>query len=318
MARQSNEERIAALLRCRPGLDDDEISQLAGIKPRQQVNQICRRLERRGVLMRTAGPREKIVNALVGALPRNAPSTTPRHVRRSDVGAKTAPSADDETWRLPARGDLTDTLLIVPCSKSKEKFVGGQAAGPRIRNRLPVSIAKRLDRARAANRQRAGVDERTLAPAWQRYSGRFYQAAGGALAEAVRQRLHLLILSGGYGVLLAREPIGLYEAVLKTSWWPECVLEDVLAGYAQRHRLKCMRAFVSRTTSYRKVVERTNWKATGMVTTRASYRRCYLRGRFGWRREGCIPGWPWTGDSLRFGNRRRRTCECGSIRRLSA
>ena len=55
-----------------------------------------------------------------------------------------------------------------------------------------------------------------------------------------------------------------------------------------------------------------------MVTTRASYRRRDPRGRFGWRREGCIPGWPWTGDSSRFGNRRRRTCGYGSIPRLSA
>ena len=108
------------------------------------------------------------------------------------------------------------------------------------------------------------MDERTLAPAWRRYDGHFYQAAGGALAEAVRQRLHLLILSGGYGVLLACEPIGLYDAALKTSWWPESVLEGVLAGYARHHRLKCMRAFVSRTTAYRKVVERTDWNAAGV------------------------------------------------------
>ena len=72
------------------------------------------------------------------------------------------------------------------------------------------------------------------------------------------------LLSGGYGVLLAREPIGLYDAMLRTSWWPERVLESVLAGYARRHRLKCMCAFVSRTTSYRQVVERAEWKAAGV------------------------------------------------------
>ena len=264
MARQSNEDRIVALLRSRPGLDDDEISQSTGIRPRQQVNQICRRLERRGVSMRTAGPQGKIVNTLVDAPSRKAPSAAPRHVRRSDIGVKFDPPAEDETWEVRARGDLTDTLLIVPCSKSKEDFVGRKTVGPRIVNRIPASLAERLDRARTANRQRAGVDDRTLVPAWQRYTGRFYQAAGDMLAEAVRQRLHLLILSGGYGVLLAREPIGLYDAELKTSWWPDRVLEGVLAGYARRHRLKCMRAFVSQTTSYRKVVERTDWKATGM------------------------------------------------------
>ena len=62
-----------------------------------------------------------------------------------------------------------------------------------------------------------------------------------------------------------------------------------------------------------------HWKiVSGEVTTRASYRQRVLRGRFEWPPEDCIPGWPWTGGSLRFGNRLRRTFVCGSIRRLSA
>ena len=214
--------------------------------------------------MRTVGPRGKIVNALADAPRQRTQNAVPPHHRRNDFGPEAVLTVHDETWCLPALSDLTDSLLIVPCSKSKGEVVGRQTSGPRIGNRLPASLAERLDRARAVNRQRAGVGERTLAPAWQRYSGRFYHAAGGALAEAVRQRLHLLILSGGYGVLLAREPIGRYEAVLKTSWWPKRVLEGVLAGYAQRHRLKRMRAFVSRTTAYRLVVERTDWQVAGV------------------------------------------------------
>ena len=54
------------------------------------------------------------------------------------------------------------------------------------------------------------------------------------------------------------------------------------------------------------------------VTTRASYRRRVRRERFEWPPEDCIPGSPWTGGSLRFGNRLRRTFGCGSTRRLSA
>ena len=54
------------------------------------------------------------------------------------------------------------------------------------------------------------------------------------------------------------------------------------------------------------------------VTTRAGYRRRARRGRFGWPPAGCNPDWPWTGDSLRFGSRLRRTFGCGSSRRLSA
>ena len=55
-----------------------------------------------------------------------------------------------------------------------------------------------------------------------------------------------------------------------------------------------------------------------IVTTRAGYRRRARRERFEWPPADCNPGWPWTGDSLRFGSRRRRTFGCGSSRRLSA
>lgn len=264
MARETNEDRIIELLRLRPELDDDEIMRSTGVKPRQQVNQICRRLERDGVLTRTVGPRGKLVNALTDALPLRARKAVPAYEGDSAFGPATAVPADSEPWCLPALGDLTDTLLLVPCSKPKEGRAGPQAVSPRIGDHLPVPLEKQLDRARAVNRQRACVDERILVPAWQRYSGRFYQAARSATAEAVRRRLHLLILSGGYGVLLARERIGHYEAVLKTSWWPERVLECVLVAYARRHRLKRVRAFVSRTTKYRKVVAQTDWKAAGV------------------------------------------------------
>ena len=57
----THEERIRQLLERSPGLDDDEISESPGIQPRQQVNQICRLLESRGVIRREHGPRGKIV-----------------------------------------------------------------------------------------------------------------------------------------------------------------------------------------------------------------------------------------------------------------
>ena len=62
----------------------------------------------------------------------------------------------------------------------------------------------------------------------------------------------------------------------------------------------------------------TDDRETFFVTTRAGYRRRARRGRFGWPPAGCNPDWPWTGDSLRFGSRLRRTFGCGSSRRLSA
>lgn len=47
-----------------------------------------------------------------------------------------------------------------------------------------------------------------MIPAWRRYDGDFYTTAREALRKAVDRKLHVIILSGGYGVLLVNEPIG--------------------------------------------------------------------------------------------------------------
>ena len=65
MTKMTHSKIIVELLREQPGLDDDEISRLTGIEPRQQVNQICLRLERKGKLKRARGPGRKIVNSLM-------------------------------------------------------------------------------------------------------------------------------------------------------------------------------------------------------------------------------------------------------------
>src|SRR5690349_11467046 len=56
---------LEALRRSSRPLDDDELSAKTMIRPRQQVNQICRALERGGVIRRVPGPDRKLVNELV-------------------------------------------------------------------------------------------------------------------------------------------------------------------------------------------------------------------------------------------------------------
>jgi hypothetical protein len=63
MPTDSHRERVMAAIRAssRP-LDDDQLAARTGISPRQAVNQICRALERAGMLRRRPGPDGKIVN----------------------------------------------------------------------------------------------------------------------------------------------------------------------------------------------------------------------------------------------------------------
>ena len=275
MAHITNRDRIIELLSRQPGLDDDEIAMLTGIKPRQQVNQICRHFAKLGKLKRFRGPKGKIVNQLVNANPLQVPSAAIKitssaalTLRQSSptTTSQTASQLEKDSIATLEPRHLRKTLLIIPCCKEKLPFPDVYETGPRIAHHLTNDLAERLYLAREKVRERARIDEKTLVPAWQRYNGYLYKAKGARemLCQAAEQGLHVLILSGGYGVLLADEPIGFYEARFKASWWPKNLLEEVIASYTRYHQLKYMRAFVSKSGDYRPLVKRVNWSAAGV------------------------------------------------------
>jgi len=85
----TNREKVLSTLRhATTPLDDDEIARRAGIRPRQQVNQICNALAREGLLTRTSGPDGKIVNAVTG------PGATTPGSRAADGAATPETPAD--------------------------------------------------------------------------------------------------------------------------------------------------------------------------------------------------------------------------------
>ena len=255
-------ERILELLGRMSGLDDDEISRSLNVRPRQTVNQTCRLLESKGLLRREYGPRGKIVNVLIGRKP-DEPSRSAAPLPTKDYKSGRKQTVPGSTpIRVP--NDLFRTLLIVPCSGEKRATGDTTGRGPSITQRLPPELARELLDARRQAKSWAKVDESRLVPAWQRYSGAFYQAGGQALDQAMKRGAHVIILSGGYGAVLATEPIGNYDAKLSLSRWPNRLLERVLASYAERYRLQLVRAFASKTTNYRKILERVVWSEAGI------------------------------------------------------
>lgn len=235
----------------------------------------CRHLESKGVVVRVRRERGKIVNFLVGQ-PRSAPSTSRSETQVAGYSDFSAP----ERTRVSASSgigsssyigaystpDLRSTLMIIPCSGTKAEFPNTRITGLSVLDILPSELAKRLIEARCAAAQWAGIDERTCVPAWQRYDGTLYRAARGALTKAVAHgdACHLAIVSGGYGVVLAQESIGLYEAVFRKARWPDGLLEEVLVAYARAHGLRSVRAFVSMTTEYVKLVKGVDWRLAGI------------------------------------------------------
>jgi hypothetical protein len=252
-------QRIIALLSERSGLDDDEIAIALSIEPRQTVNQICRRLAAGGVLRRGRGPSGKIVNSIGGGRtpimadsPR-APRFTPER------------KAAERRFNGPfIPTDFAKTLLIIPCSGAKRDCRNAGEVGPAITRSLPENLAAELHNARQRVKALVPFDERQLIPAWQRYNGSLYDIGRDALAGLMAAGMHVIIISGGYGAVLAQEPIGRYEARLKPSWWPNHLIERVLIAYAQRHAIASVRAFVSATGPYVTILYHVRWRDAGI------------------------------------------------------
>ena len=257
----TNTERIIALLRSTPGLDDDELSSMTSIRPRQQVNQICRRLEASGVLSRVKNADGKIVNVPVerDAQTASRPSVeAPRaieSIRLAPLRSSTAPAY--------TIANLRQTLFVICCSGSKNSG-SSISDGASILDSLRESTANQLRDARFAIVSRAKLDESTRMPAWQRYCGGFYGAAAASIGEAIAENLHMVIISGGYGLLLANESIGMYESVFRSAEWPSGLLQRVFGEYAEHHRLTSLRGFVASSTDYGKLLRRVAWHDFGV------------------------------------------------------
>lgn len=253
MTTGTHAERIMELLAREHRLDDDAIAQALSIMPRQTVNQVCRRLEKSGLLLRNRGPAGKIVNELiVGAAPatRTIVSIPSRHPELASI----------EPGQSLCPEDMSATLIVIPCSGKKLKEPGEDPEGTTILQSLPAALANELAQARRNVAARIFIDELTLMPAWRRYNGLLYQNAQEAIRDLMHAGAHIVILSAGYGAIAATEPIGLYNEVLKSSWWPNRVLQRVLVAYARHHGLRSVRAFCAATGSNQTILRRVCWR----------------------------------------------------------
>ena len=172
------------------------------------------------------------------------------------------PRAAESATRPPAASmlrhiDPRRALLVIPCSAAKAR--GGQPTIPRIREEWPESF--RMARARVL--ARADSDASRELPAWRRYEGAFYTCARPALATAVAAGA-VVIISGGYGVARAQEPIGWYDKILRLADWPPGLLESALIDQARRAGTDTVVAFAAATTPYAQLLRRTPWRDAGL------------------------------------------------------
>lgn len=161
------------------------------------------------------------------------------------------------------------TLLIIPCSGAK-RTGGERCTEVSIMETLDPDHITALSEGRVALREVAHINEQALMPAYRRYSGYLYGQCEATLDSAVSNGQPIQILSGGYGLLLANEPIGTYEKVFKVSDWPKGLLESCILDYVRYAKIKSVIAVMSGTTDYARLVRRVNWRQAGVIATLVS------------------------------------------------
>ena len=247
----TNGERVFALIRSSGrALTDREVLELTGIKPHQQVNQICNRLAEKGLTRRVYGPQGFLVNSpLVGDESDEAYPVTNR-VKEREVG----------TVGL-LEIDLSSSLIVIPCSGRKHRggIEDGKCAS--ILDFMPEELSNELREMRKRNARECRLDESLWMPAAERYCGNVYKAVGVKLAHVEKAAAGLAIISGGYGVVLADEQIGWYEQRFNEAMWPNELIGRCLAAYAEVVQATTVIGLFAKTTSYARVFQRTNWPA---------------------------------------------------------
>jgi hypothetical protein len=189
-----------------------------------------------------------------GSVPRVTPIQQPRQPARPPAYTSVGP-LDILTDLNPAR-----CLIVIPCSASKRQ--GGRPGVPTFSSG-GLSAARR----RVLDMRDSRTDESLVLPAWQRYDGNLYRAAGRAVLADLAASGRLVILSGGYGVLDGRDLIGYYNRLMKSRDWPSGLLEQTVALRAEEAGLDVV-AFAGATTVYAKVLRRAPWRLAAGQTAR--------------------------------------------------
>jgi hypothetical protein len=139
---------------------------------------------------------------------------------------------------------LDKIMLLIPCSAAKAGAEDPGFQPVHLVDLLGTTAGNLLDEGRGLAFARPGVDLETgspLRPAIAYYTGQPYATTGvrGLLTQAIDRGLHCLIISGGYGVLRAEEPIHRYKAHLNQtrSVWSRRIA-PIRRDYVHTHQIK--------------------------------------------------------------------------------
>ena len=234
----SNVHLILALVRAHPGLSDAGLCQRSGVEPHQQVNQICRGLEKKGLIRRERAPSGRIVNVPVedgrpAAAPESGESDSPPRSAPEGGTASVSPRGAPDNPPLlgipfsgergePKRQGPPGGLALVPDPQEMQTPVSATALRLLVvstcSRRKIVDHPHHLVQDDFADPARLAAREQQLAP-WLRPAVEMYQGrehalvteAVGSLRTTLGGNVRHRIISAGYGLITPERRIAPYD-----------------------------------------------------------------------------------------------------------
>lgn len=158
--------------------------------------------------------------------------------------------------------ELERTLIVIPCSRRKRCGGTDIAVGDSLADWLPGELASELLEARRRNARSVRLDESRTMPAFRRYQGTLYGSAAGALERVEESGANVVVVSGGYGVVASRDPIGWYDQQFAERMWPQRLVARCLSAYAASTKATTVLGLLDGTTAYAKVYREVQWPPT--------------------------------------------------------
>ena len=130
-------------------------------------------------------------------------------------------------------------LIIWPCCAEKNGIEPTICGGKNIEQFLDDTYIKELHEGRIKNLMVKGSKN---LPALDFYTGNLYKVPNfkDTIRTAVQSGIHCLILSAGYGLIRADEPINSYDRTMnaaKASWTKDNLLPNVFSNYLTRNKI---------------------------------------------------------------------------------
>ena len=158
-------------------------------------------------------------------------------------------------------------LILFPCSGEKNSYVYRETFSPDEERRIVDFIRVTRDYLIRGREELARLpniidfDSEPL-PALDLYNGKLYKVPN--FREKIREAyleedIHILIMSGAYGVVYPSERIPYYKKPINAAYWKKYRLSGVIEEYIEKYKISFVYGFFSQSTDYMKIVRNVDW-----------------------------------------------------------